>query len=164
MKNYWILSLLVATFGWNQTNMLATTIDQNDPVGQTATTSVSYRVEPTYSLIIPTSIVLVKQENNTYEGSGVISTEAMRLHKNATVDVMIRSDFELESAQGAKISYRAKMQGDDTELTSGDMVAQFTTAEAKQSVTLTYFATNPTYAGDYRDTVTFTIVMNNHTT
>ena len=92
----------------------------------------------------------------------MITATNIRLTNNKVVSVTMESDFLLENTQGAAaLPYTLTMNGN--EKVSGDVVAIFTTNAdltlVQQSDTLHFTANVPTFAGDYSDTVTFTIAV-----
>ncbi|MEG1887408.1 MAG: hypothetical protein RR177_04710, partial [Oscillospiraceae bacterium] len=82
-----------------------------DSPQKTASTSVTFAVEPTYSVTIPSTISLAKQTDKTYAGSGTISTSAVRLAFGETIGVFIQSDFEMATSQGSKQGYTVTLDG-----------------------------------------------------
>ncbi|MEG2507449.1 MAG: hypothetical protein RSA93_07220 [Longicatena sp.] len=123
-------------------------------------TAVTFNVDPTYTVTIPTAIKLTETKTAgiiTYKGSDTITTSAVRLNKGEKVKLAITSDFTMTSTKNAMQSYTATVDGATSSLVSGGEVARFGTSKAAQSVTLNYLAGDPEFAGDYKDTVTFTL-------
>lgn len=125
------------------------------------TTTVTFNVDPTYTVTIPGTIELKKDtESGKYQGKAEIYAENVRLLEGKQIKVTVSGDFALSTgAKGAeyKLPYTVKVDASDTAITSGAIVATFITMTDKQSVKLHFEADNPTYAGTYTDTVTFTI-------
>ena len=134
-----------------------TTITQgSDP--KTGNTEVKFSVDPTYTVTIPGEVTLAYDENSSsYKGSGDITTGAVRLLPNQEILVTITGDFEMTSAEQIKLPYTMTIGDSAPAVVSGDDVATFVTSTDEQRVTLNYSAENPTYAGNYTDTLTFTI-------
>ncbi len=134
----------------------AAEINQNSEP-QSGDTTVSFTVDPSYTITIPATIELKKvatEDKVTYEGSDQITAEAgMRLKSNQSVEIKIESDFEMEGSAGTTLTYRFHANGGD--VFNGGTVGKFTTDTEEQSVSLKFIAKDPQYAGTYTDTVTF---------
>ena len=161
MKKILTLALVAALLTATGMTAFAADVDQ-DTTPPTGTTSVTMSVAPSYTVTIPESVVLNEQTNGTYSNDAVITATNIRLTNNKVVSVTMESDFLLENTQGAAaLPYTLTMNGN--EKVSGDVVAIFTTNAdltlVQQSDTLHFTANVPTFAGDYSDTVTFTIAV-----
>lgn len=139
----------------------ATEINQDSEV-RTADATVSLEVHPTYTITIPSTIDLSKQEDQTYAGTGVVSANAVRLNSFLTVGVFLESDFEMQSSQGIKQSYTATIDGTTQPITNNQQIADFTTGDAQQSVTLNFASANPKFAGYYSDVAIFSVRLIEH--
>lgn len=127
-------------------------------------TSVSFSVAPTYTVTIPGAVELDKTVKNpiTYEKDLTITASAgVRLLEGKNIQVTMDSDFELATDASAtyKLPYTVKVGDDTGAITNGSVVALFGTDTEEQTSTLHFAAGNPTYAGDYKDTVTFNIAI-----
>lgn len=125
-----------------------------------------FRIECTiseFSLNEAKNFIEYDKDSNSYKGSGDITTGAVRLLQYQEIQVTVTGDFEMTSAENAKLPYTMTIGGSAAPVASGDTVATFVTSTEAQRVTLNYSAKNPTYAGNYTDTLTFTIrtVMSN---
>lgn len=148
-----VLSLSVTVF--------AGTVDQ-DSSPKTADTSVTFDVDPTYTVTIPATVTLAKAADGSYKQDADITAENVRLLEGQTITVTLAGDFKLTTgAVGAtyELPYTVKVGTSDTAIATGDIVATFNTDTNSQSGTLHFAAENPTYAGNYSDTVTFTIAV-----
>ena len=123
-------------------------------------TEVSFNVDPTYTVTIPAKVELQKIDTDgtiTYENDYTITAEAgVRLLKNQYIEVTIASDYVMQTPQGATLDYTITKGG---AALVDEVVATFTTDKAEQSSTIHIAAGDPDYAGDYSDTVTFTIAV-----
>ena len=158
MKKLFALILTIAMLATMTVNTFATEIDQGT-ANKTGETTVSFEVAPTYIVTIPSEVTLNKQtaqdDTVTYESDYTITADAgVRLHKGDTIVVTVDSDYEMTAQQGATLTYTITKE--DAPLTDG-IVATFTTSTTEQSSTIRITANDPDYAGDYSDTVTFTI-------
>jgi hypothetical protein len=121
-------------------------------------TEVSFNVDPTYTVTIPATVELERQEDNgtvTYENDYTLTAQAgVRLKKGEYIEVTVASDYVMETPQGATLDYTITKDGNALD---NDVVATFTTDKAEQSSTIHIAAGDPDYAGDYSDTVIFTI-------
>ena len=123
-------------------------------------TEVSFNVDPTYTVTIPATVELNKVEDNgtvTYENDYIIGANAgVRLKKNEYIEVTVASDFEMTTTEGATLAYT--ITKDDADLVDS-IVAVFGTDKAEQTSTIHIAANDPDYAGEYKDTVTFTVAV-----
>ena len=152
-----VLALAMATI-MSVTALAADTTITQDSDPKTGATTVKFSVDPTYTVTIPAEVTLTYDEtSNSYKGSGDITTGAVRLLQYQEIRVTVTGDFKMTSAENAELRYTMTIGDSAAAVTSGDTVATFVTSTEAQSVTLNYSAANPTYAGDYTDTLTFTI-------
>lgn len=132
-----------------------TTIDQNSQ-DKTGSTAVSYSVDEMYTVTIP--------EKVTLGNSVTVKAEDVCVANGSVVNVSLTGTdgsndaFELESAEGAVITYTVQNEDDDT-IAIDDVVLTVDPAEASSGeAELTFVApTSVTYAGVYEGTVTFTV-------
>ena len=165
------LSLSVTAFAAD------TTIEPNtngDPNPSTATTSVEFGVDPTYTITIPAKVELDKKTDTgtsvvTYEQDEIITASAgVRLLNGQSIQVTLSAGedgFVLTSGESATLDYIVTVGEAENVKTiaNGDTVATFGTSATKQTSTLHFVANDPTYAGDYSDTVVFNIAIVNQT-
>lgn len=133
-----------------------TTIEQNSP-SQSGNTMVQFKIEPAYTVKIPTNVTLDKTGEGaavTYEKDLELTASNVRLEKGKELHITISNanDYKL-TAGGAELAYTI----DDKTPGTTDVVATFETKTADQTATLHIKAGNPTYAGNYSGTLTFTI-------
>lgn len=138
------------------------TVNQ-DSQNQNANTAVTFTVSPTYTVTIPAEVVLEKTgtETVTYEKDLTITASAgVRLLEGKKIQVTMDSDFELATDASAayKLPYTVKVGNQEITAVNNE-VAEFTTSTDAQTSVLRFAAGNPTYAGDYKDTVTFNIAI-----
>ena len=121
---------------------------------------IGFAVDPTYIVTIPATVTLDKKDAEgviTYENDYTITADAgMRLKKGEYIEVTVATDNEMTTAEGATLAYTITKDGNALE---NDVVATFTTDKAEQSSTIHIEAGDPDYAGDYKDTVTFTLTV-----
>ena len=124
-------------------------------------TEVSFNVDPTYTVTIPATVELERQEDNgtvTYENDYTLTAEAgVRLKKNEYIEVTVASDFEMTTTEGATLNYT--ITAENAVVANNGVVATFGTDKNAQSTTIHIAANDPDYAGEYKDTVTFTVAV-----
>ena len=148
------------------TSVFAADINQNS-TQQKADTTVTFKVDPVYTVTIPANVTLDQKTGTdgtiTYEKDLTVSASDVRLLEGKKVQVTLESSFKLTTGeQGAQyeLPYTVTVGTSGSAITNGDVVADFTTLDSdKWSSTLHFAAENPTYAGDYKDTVTFNIAV-----
>ena len=153
MKKLFTILLTVAMLA----TMSVTAFAANTTGGST---DVSFNVDPTYTITIPATVELNKVETEgvvTYENDYTITAEAgVRLKKNEYIEVTVVSDFEMTTEEGATLNYVITKDGAALQ---NAVVAIFDTDKTAQSSTIHISANDPDFAGDYKDTVTFNIVV-----
>ena len=124
-------------------------------------TEVSFNVDPTYTVTIPATVELNKVEDNgtvTYENDYTITAQAgVRLKKGEYIEVTIASDFEMTTTEGATLAYT--ITAENAAVANNGVVATFGTDKNAQSTTIHIAANDPDFAGEYKDTVTFTLTV-----
>ena len=151
MKKIFALILAIALMA----SMSVTAFAANTEGGST---EVSFNVDPTYTVIIPATVELNKvgaDDAVTYENDYTITAQAgVRLKKGETIVVTVSSDYEMTTTEGATLAYTITK---DNAALVDSIVAVFGTDKTEQSSTIHIAAGDPEYAGEYKDTVTFTI-------
>ena len=125
-------------------------------------TEVSFNVAHTYTVTIPATVELAKETAGdgtvTYENDYTIEAVAgVRLKKNECIEVTVASDFEMTTTEGATLAYSITAGGNA--VGNNGVVATFGTDKNAQSTTIHIAAADPDYAGEYKDTVTFTVAV-----
>ena len=124
-------------------------------------TEVSFNVDPTYTVTIPATVELNKVEDNgtvTYENDYTLTAQAgVRLKKGEYIEVTVASDFEMTTTEGATLEYT--ITAEDAAVANNGVVATFGTDKNAQSTTIHIAANDPDFAGEYKDTVTFTVAV-----
>ena len=129
-------------------------------------TEISFNVDPTYTITIPATVELNKVEKEgvvTYENDYTVTAEAgVRLKFDEEIVVYIASDFTMETDELAWLDYEIyDAAGDKVE--NNGAIAWFETDKNTQSTTIHIAANDPDYAGEYKDTVTFTVSVEKST-
>ena len=124
-------------------------------------TEVSFNVDPTYTVTIPATVELQKVDTDgviTYENDYTLTAEAgVRLKKGEYIEVTVDSDFIMTTTEGATLDYTITASGNA--VINDGVVAEFDTDKNTQSTTIHIAAADPDYAGEYKDTVTFTVAV-----
>ncbi|MCD8026387.1 MAG: hypothetical protein LUF33_05550 [Clostridiales bacterium] len=139
-----------------------------DPDPDSGNTAVSLNVDSGYIITIPETVELEEQSGakTTYENDLTVSADAgVRINEGKSIVVsMASSSYDSGSfymtAAGAdqyKLAYEVTV--DNSTIANNGTVATFVTSDAAQTSTLHFAADDPTYAGSYSDTVTFTIAV-----
>ena len=152
MKKVFALLLTVAMFA----TMSVTAFAENTTGGSTV---VSFNVDPTYTVTIPATVELNKVDIDdvvTYENDYTLTAQAgVRLKKGEYIEVTVASDFEMTTTEGATLDYVITAGGNAVD--NHGVVATFDTDKAEQTATIHIAANDPDFAGEYTDTVTFTL-------
>ena len=126
-----------------------------------SSTEVSFNVDPTYTVTIPSTVELQKIDAEgviTYENDYTLTAEAgVRLKKNEYIEVTVDSDFVMTTTEGATLEYG--ITAASAPVANNGVVAEFETDKATQSTTIHIAANDPDFAGEYKDTVTFTVAV-----
>ena len=161
MKKFLAFALaLVMVLSLSVTAFASGTGNDDSASDNTKDTSVTFNVAPTYTVTIPQKVELDKKtaENGTitYEKDLTISAENVRLLEGQKIKVQLTGcDFTL-TAGNTNWPYTVTV-GNESITAQNNVVATFETSTNKQSSTLHFAAGNPEFAGEYSDTVTFTI-------
>jgi hypothetical protein len=160
MKKLITVLLALAMVATMSTTAFAAEIGPGANASQ-GSTEVSFNVDPTYTVTIPATVELNKVEDNgviTYENDYTLTAQAgVRLKKGEYIEVTVASDFEMTTTEGATLAYSITAGGNA--VGTGGVVAEFATNKAEQTATIHIAANDPDYAGEYKDTVTFTIAV-----
>ena len=159
MKKLLALILAITMLATLALPTIAAEIDQDPTTSKEGETLVSFNVDPTYTVTIPATVELERTEGEdgiTYENDYTITASAgVRLKKGEYIQVTIAGDFEMTTSEGATLAYI--VTANDTEVQNEGVVAEFGTDKAEQTATIHIAANDPDYAGEYQDTVTFTL-------
>ena len=153
MKKLFALILAVALMA----TMSVTAFAENTAGGST---EVKFNVDPTYTVTIPATVELDKVDTEgviTYENDYTLTAQAgVRLKKGEYIEVTVASDFIMTTPQGATLDYTITK---DAAALVDSIVAEFDTDKAAQTSVIHIAANDPDFAGDYSDTVTFTVAV-----
>ena len=154
MKKLFALILTVAMLA----TMSVTAFAANTEGGST---ELSFNVDPTYTITIPATVELNKVEDNgtvTYENDYTLGANAgVRLKKGEYIEVTVASAFEMTTTEGATLEYT--ITAENAAVANNGVVAEFATDKAEQTATIHIAANDPDFAGEYKDTVTFTLAV-----
>ena len=160
MKKLFALILAVVMIATMSVTAFAAEIGPEANASQ-GSTEVSFNVDPTYTVTIPATVELKKVDTEgviTYENDYTLTAEAgVRLKKNEYIEVTVASDFIMTTTEGATLEYG--ITANDTAVANDGIVAEFDTNKSQQTTTIHIAANDPDYAGEYKDTVTFTVAV-----
>lgn len=160
MKKLFALILTVAMLATMSVTAFAAEIDQDTPAPKDGSTNVYFSVDPTYTVTIPAKVELQKIDTDgaiTYENDYTIEAAAgVRLKKNEYIEVTVASDYVMQTPQGATLDYTITK---DAAALVDSIVAEFDTNKAAQTSVIHIAANDPDFAGEYTDTVTFTLTV-----
>ena len=160
MKKLFAILLAVALMATMSVTAFATEIGPGANASQ-GSTEVSFNVDPTYTVTIPATVELNKVEDNgtvTYENDYTLTAQAgVRLKKGEYIEVTVATDFEMTTTEGATLAYGITAAG--APVANNGVVAEFDTDKAEQTATIHIAANDPDFAGEYKDTVTFTVAV-----
>ena len=115
---------------------------------------ISTSIDPTYTVTIPADVNV--QFNATETAFGAIEVEASQIHPNKCIKVALTTDNELNNAiDNTKVFPYAIKDSEGAEFTSATYLTEGDKTEL--SIHITANDWNAAYAGDYSDTVTFTV-------
>ena len=144
-----------------QTNVTQSSTDQK------AETTVQFKIDPAYTVTIPGTVELTKKTDAdtkkiTYEEDFDITAADVRLNEGKTLRISLESDYKLASG-ATKLDYTVTAKQGTAAAkpvnSEAPVCADFETKTGEQTVTLHFAASNPLYAGDYSDTVTFNLAV-----
>lgn len=125
--------------------------DKSNP--QTANVTVTTKIAPTYTVTIPANTTVKFNDENT--SFGEIKLTAAQLDPGKSVEVALSASGTLKNAADTNKTLAYKIMSGETEFTSANY------EKAGESTALTIHIAqkdwNGAFAGDYTDTVTFTI-------
>ena len=128
-------------------------IEPAEPEAETKSTTVTYQVDPTYTVTIPATVAL--GETATIKAENVIVAKG----KQVEVTLTNANGFTVATPQGAELGYTVK--NGETVVNEGDTVLIVNPDGGKTGETTLTFTTPETvkFAGDYTGTLTFTIAV-----
>lgn len=160
MKKLFALILAVVMIATMSVTAFASEIGPGANASQ-GSTEVSFNVDPTYTVTIPATVELDKVDTDgvvTYENDYTLTAQAgVRLKKGEYIEVTVASDFKMTTTEGATLEYG--ITANDTAVANDGIVAEFDTDKSQQTATIHIAANDPDYAGEYKDTVTFTVAV-----
>ena len=131
---------------------MSTTVFADNTTGGDADITTS--IDPTYTVTIPADVNV--QFNATETAFGAIEVEAAQIHPNKCIKVELTSDGKLEnSIDATKVIPYAIKDSTGAAFTSATYLTEGDKTEL--SIHITANDWNAAYAGEYSDTVTFTV-------
>lgn len=142
-----ILSLTLAII------MMATMSVTAFAADETKDTTITASIEPTYTVTIPANTAVTF--GNTETDFGAIEVSAARLEPNKCIKVSLTTDGELVNAADSTKVIPYVIKAGDAAFTSATYLAAGEKTEL--TINITQEDWNKAYAGEYSDTVTFTV-------
>lgn len=124
--------------------------------------NVTYTVNPSYTVTIPTSVTL---DSTTKSSTAKVKAENVTVPYGQSVKVALATDFKVTSDEGAELTYTVKK--DNVAVANNAVVLEVASnATGKTGETALTFELNDNivYSGTYTDTVTFTVSVGAKTT
>ena len=116
--------------------------------------NITTNIAPTYTVTIPADVNV--QFNATETAFGTIEVTASQIHPDKCIKVALATDNELNNAiDNTKVIPYAIKDSEGAEFTSATYLTEGDKTEL--SIHITANDWNAAYAGDYSDTVTFTV-------
>ena len=111
-------------------------------------------IQPTYTVTIPASTAVAF--NATETAFGEIKVEAAQIHPDMCIKVVLESDHKMENQiDASKVLPYAIKDSNGADFTSATYLAAGETTEL--SIHITQDDWNAAYAGNYSDTINFTV-------
>ena len=128
-------------------------IEPAEPEAETKSTTITYQVDPTFTVTIPATVAL--GETATIKAENVVVAKG----KQVEVALTNANGFTVATQQGEKLGYTVK--NGETTVNEGDTVLTVNPDNGKTGETTLTFTTPETvkFAGDYTGTGTFTIAV-----
>jgi hypothetical protein len=125
-----------------------------EPEVETKSTTVTYQVDPTFTVTIPATVAL--GETATIKAENVVVAKG----KQVEVALTNANGFTVATPQGAELGYTVK--NGETTVNEGDVVLTVNPDGGKTGETTLMFVAPETaqFAGDYTGTITFIIAVN----
>ena len=121
-------------------------------------TTITIDIAPTYTVTIPANTTVAF--NATETDFGAIEVTASQIHPDKCIKVALATDKELNNAiDNTKVIPYAIKDSEGAEFTSATYLTEGDKTEL--SIHITADDWNAAYAGDYSDTVTFTVSYEN---
>ena len=131
---------------------MSTTVFADNTTGGDADITTS--IDPTYTVTIPADVNV--QFNATETSFGTIEVAASQIHPNKCIKVALATDNELNNAiDNTKVIPYAIKDSEGAAFTSATYLTEGDKTEL--SIHITANDWNAAYAGEYSDTVTFTV-------
>lgn len=134
-----------------------------NPKPGTAGTTVEFRVDPAYTVTIPSTVTLEKGEDDIYTKSDFVKAEGVRLEEGEKIVVTLTSASKFNLSHAGTGEYKLPYTAETVAFgkvnkETGGKVAEFVTSTAEQKAEITFTTDEtPKYAGTYSDPVVFGI-------
>lgn len=133
-----------------------------------AETNVKFSTSAGYIVTIPATVSLSEvtadgADKGKYTNKGTITAKNVLLEEGEKLVVTVTSDSGFRMSTGASASYKLPYTASTAKFgavdTTNDKVAEFGSSKAVQKADVTFTTEVPEYAGNYSDTVVFTIAV-----
>lgn len=125
---------------------------------QSATTTVTYGLDSSYTVVIPESVVI---DSESYKGDTAVSASDVMLNYGETLNVTVTEiDVLVDAADAANtLTYKVGKTDGADDVTNGTVVLSVESGNVEGGEQALYFelTQDVTKAGNYSDTLTFTV-------
>ena len=132
------------------------TIDVGPTTTPVPTIPVTYKVDPSYTVTIPTSVTL----NAATTSKATVKADGVTIPYDKKLAVTLNSskNFYVITDEGAKLKYNVKKDNGTTPISNGAAVLEVRSGSGSTELTFALDSNSAiTYSGEYKDTVTFTV-------
>ena len=131
----------------------------SSPTPSSGDMDVTYTVKPSYTVTIPGLVTL----NTAAPSTATVTATDVTIPNGQKVRVTLNSknNFYVITNEGARGTYTVKKDNSTTPISNGATVLEANYGTKSTVLTFEFQKKNVTYSGEYKDTVTFTVLVGN---